>query len=70
MPLIFEAIYENGVLKPIAPLTLQEREIVRVCIETSANWVEETRGIIGWKGDPEVLRRLALASEFDLEDEA
>jgi predicted DNA-binding antitoxin AbrB/MazE fold protein len=69
MPLTFEAIYENGVLKPAVPLPLKEQEKVRVSIQTSANWVEETRGIIGWKGDPEELRRLALAPEFDLEEE-
>jgi predicted DNA-binding antitoxin AbrB/MazE fold protein len=69
MPLTFEAIYENGVLKPVEPLPLKEHEKVRVTIQTPVNWVEETAGIIGWKGDPETLRRLALAPEFDLEEE-
>jgi predicted DNA-binding antitoxin AbrB/MazE fold protein len=69
MPLTFEAIYENGVLKPVEPLPLKEHEKVRVTIQTPVTWVEETAGIIGWKGDPEALRRLALAPEFDLEEE-
>lgn len=69
MPLTFEAIYENGVLKPVEPLPLQEHDKVWLTLQTPASWVEETRGIIGWEGDPEALRRLALAPEFDLEEE-
>jgi predicted DNA-binding antitoxin AbrB/MazE fold protein len=46
MPLTFEAIYENGVLKPVEPLPLKEQEKVRVIIQTPVNWVEETYGII------------------------
>ncbi len=68
MPLTFDAIYEDGVLKPAQPLPLQEHEKVRLTLQPAANWVEETYGIIGWKGDPEELRRLALAPEFDLEE--
>lgn len=70
MSLTFEAVYENGVLKPVQPLPLKEHEKVRVTVQTSASWVEETRGIIGWKGDPEELRRLAVVPELDLEEEA
>jgi predicted DNA-binding antitoxin AbrB/MazE fold protein len=69
MPLTFEAIYENGVLKPVEPLPLKEEERVRVTIQPMANWIAETYGIIGWKGDPEELRRLVLAPKFDLEEE-
>ena len=32
-------------------------------------FLEETYGILGWKGDPAELRCLALAPELDLEDE-
>jgi predicted DNA-binding antitoxin AbrB/MazE fold protein len=70
MSLTFEAIYENGVLKPIEPLPLKEHDRVRVTIQPATSWVEETYGIIGWQGDPEELRRLALAPEFDLEEES
>jgi hypothetical protein len=34
MPLTFEAIYENGVLKPAQPLPLKEHDKVRVTIES------------------------------------
>jgi predicted DNA-binding antitoxin AbrB/MazE fold protein len=69
MPLTVEAICENGVLKPAEPLPLKEREKVRLTIEPPTNRVQETFGILGWKGDPEELRRLAVHPEFDLEEE-
>jgi predicted DNA-binding antitoxin AbrB/MazE fold protein len=69
MALTVEATYENGVLKPAQPLPLKENERVRITIEPKKNWVEETYGICGWKGDPEELRRLALSPEFDLPEE-
>jgi predicted DNA-binding antitoxin AbrB/MazE fold protein len=69
MAVSVDAIYENGVLKPSQPLPFQEREQVHVTVEPKASWVEETYGILGWKGDPAELRCLALAPELDLEDE-
>ncbi len=69
MTLTVEAVYENGVLKPSQPLPVQEHERVRITVEARTNWVEETYGILGWKGDPAELRRLALSPELDLEDE-
>jgi predicted DNA-binding antitoxin AbrB/MazE fold protein len=48
-----EAIVENGLLRPMQPLPLKENEQVR-------NWVRESYGLCGWKGDAEELRRLAL----------
>lgn len=68
MSLTFEAIYEDGVLKPVEPLSLKEHDRVRVTIQLAASWVEETYGIIAWHGDPEELRRLAIAPQFDLEE--
>jgi predicted DNA-binding antitoxin AbrB/MazE fold protein len=68
MPLTVEAIYENGVLKPTGPLPLKEHEKVRITIEPLTNWVQETYGILGWKGSPEELRRLALHPDLDLEE--
>jgi predicted DNA-binding antitoxin AbrB/MazE fold protein len=69
MTLNFEATYENGVLKPAAPLPLKENEKVEVTVRSKSNWVAETYGILGWKGDPEELRHLALSPEWDLEEE-
>jgi predicted DNA-binding antitoxin AbrB/MazE fold protein len=68
MSFTVEARYENGVLKPAQPLPLREHEEVRITIQPKANWVQETYGICGWKGDPEELRRLAVAPDLDLEE--
>jgi hypothetical protein len=38
--------------------------------EFTSNWVQETYGIGGWKGDPEELRRLAVYPDLDLEEES
>jgi predicted DNA-binding antitoxin AbrB/MazE fold protein len=70
MPYNVEATYENGTLKLAQPLPLKEHERVQVTVQPLTSWVEETYGILGWTGAPEELRRLALAPEFDLEDEA
>jgi len=40
MAITFEAVYENGVLKPTQPLALKEHEKVRVTVETELSWVE------------------------------
>jgi predicted DNA-binding antitoxin AbrB/MazE fold protein len=70
MAITVEAVYENGVLKPAQPLPLQEHEHVRVTIQVGESPLLRAYGIMGWEGDPEVLRRLALSPTFDLEDES
>jgi predicted DNA-binding antitoxin AbrB/MazE fold protein len=70
MPLSVEAIYENGVLKPVQPLPLQEQQKVRLVIHAPSNWVHETAGMIPWTGDHETLRRLAEDAEFDPQESA
>ncbi len=65
MSRIFEAIYENGVLKPAQPLPLKEHEKVRITIQPATSWVEETAGLIQWKGTPEELQRFAEDPELD-----
>jgi predicted DNA-binding antitoxin AbrB/MazE fold protein len=61
----FEAIYEDGVLKPSQPLPLKEHERVRVTIHPASNWVTETAGIIRWTGPPEELRQFAEDPELE-----
>ena len=61
----FEATYEGGVLKPAQPLPLKEHERVRVTIQPATNWVDETAGLIQWKGTPEELRKFAEDPELD-----
>ncbi len=59
MILTVEAIYENGVLKPIQPLPLKEHEKVRITVAPERTWAERTAGMLQWTGDPEVPRRIA-----------
>lgn len=65
-----EATYENGVLKPISALPLQEQEKVTVTVEPLANWAERTRGIVEWTGDPEELERFAMDPALDPQESA
>lgn len=66
MAIVVDATYENGVLRPAEPLPLGEREKVRITIEPEVNWVERTYGMLRWKGDPEILRRVAEDDEFGI----
>jgi predicted DNA-binding antitoxin AbrB/MazE fold protein len=65
MPLTVEAIYENGVLKPLQPLPLEEHEKVRIRIETVTTWAERTAGMMGWKGSAEQAEYFANSAELD-----
>ncbi len=65
MPFTVEAVYENGVLKPIQPLPLKEHQQVRITIQPRTNWVQETYGILGWKGSAELAERFAADPELD-----
>ncbi len=65
-PLVVEAIYENGVLKPARPLPLKEQEKVRIVIESELSCAERTAGMLQWTGDPEILRRIAQDPEFGI----
>ena len=63
MPITIDATYENGVLKPEAPLNLEEKARVRVTIEEPkatvvadddpTGWKAAERFIGMWKGAPE-----------------
>jgi predicted DNA-binding antitoxin AbrB/MazE fold protein len=70
MTLTVEAVYENGVLKPVQPLPLPEHAQVRVTIEPAENWVQATAGMFGWQGTSEELRYFALDPELDPEESA
>ncbi len=68
MSITFEAVYEDGVLKPAAPLPLKEHDRVRVTVEPSESWADRTYGMCAWEGDLEELRRLAV-EEIDQDEE-
>jgi predicted DNA-binding antitoxin AbrB/MazE fold protein len=66
MAITVEAVYEEGVLKPVTPLALAEHEKVRVTIEPGTTWAERTAGMLQWTGDPEILRQIAEDDEFGI----
>jgi predicted DNA-binding antitoxin AbrB/MazE fold protein len=66
MAITIEATYENGVLKPLQPLPLQEHEKVKVTVHTGISVAEQTAGMLKWTGDPEVLRQIAEEDEFGI----
>jgi predicted DNA-binding antitoxin AbrB/MazE fold protein len=63
MPISFEAVYEDGVLKPTSPLRLKDKTVVRLTLE-SPSWVEKSAGIMGWTGSTEFAER--IATDIDL----
>jgi len=68
MAIVVEATYENGVLKPAEPLPLGEHEKVRITVDTALSRVRATYGLLGWTGDAETVRRVALDPEFSIEE--
>jgi predicted DNA-binding antitoxin AbrB/MazE fold protein len=50
MPLTVEAVYENGVLRPIQPLPLQEHEKVSITIQPTTSPPRKTAGMVPWTG--------------------
>jgi predicted DNA-binding antitoxin AbrB/MazE fold protein len=66
MSLEVQATYENGVLKPDEPLPLEERQRVKVTVHEETSRIRRSYGLIGWTGDPEILRKMAEDDEFGL----
>lgn len=67
MAVTVEAVYENGVLRPSAPLPWKEGERVRVEVSSLDSPLLKGYGIIGWKGTAEELDR--LLAEVELEED-
>jgi predicted DNA-binding antitoxin AbrB/MazE fold protein len=66
MPIKFEAIYENEVLKLTKPLPLQEHEKVEGTIQSGQSLARRTAGMIPWSGDAATLEQIATDPEFGL----
>jgi predicted DNA-binding antitoxin AbrB/MazE fold protein len=64
MPFEVEAVYEGGVLKPVRPLPLEDHQRVKVVVQEETSLARRSYGLIGWQGDLEVLRKIALDPEF------
>jgi predicted DNA-binding antitoxin AbrB/MazE fold protein len=74
MNITVEAVYEDGVLKPIEALPLGERDRVRVTVHTpttppeAQDVVAEGYGLLKWSGDAATLDRLIMDAEFGPEE--
>ncbi len=68
MSIVVDAIYEDGVLKPVEPLPLAEHEKVQITVNTALGRVRATAGVLGWTGDAETIERIALDPEFGIEE--
>ncbi len=64
MSIEIQAIYENGVLKPEQPLPLAEHQRVTVIVQDKPSVARSAYGAIGWKGDVDVVRKIASETEF------
>jgi predicted DNA-binding antitoxin AbrB/MazE fold protein len=68
MSIEIEATYEGGILKPDHPLPLEEHQRVKLVVEQDTSRARANYGIIGWKGDPEILRKIAIEPEFGVQE--
>jgi predicted DNA-binding antitoxin AbrB/MazE fold protein len=64
MGLEIEATYENGVLMPDHPLPLSEHQRVKVTVQEETSHSQRSYGLMGWTGDPEVVRKIAEDDRF------
>lgn len=58
-----EAVYQDGVLKPLSPLKLKEHERVRITVEGEKSVVRATSGIFSGLDD-NTISEIALSPEF------
>lgn len=68
MSLQIEATYEDGVLKLDEVPPLKEHERVIVTIRPQASRTRQSYGLIGWTGDPQVLRHIAEDDECGVQE--
>jgi predicted DNA-binding antitoxin AbrB/MazE fold protein len=64
MAITFEAVYENGVLKPTEPLPWKDGERVHVAVSAIDSPILKAHGIMGFKGTAEEAEYLALAPDL------
>jgi predicted DNA-binding antitoxin AbrB/MazE fold protein len=70
MAITVEAVYEDGVLKPVQLLPLQEHERVQITVTSTASRVRRTAGLIGWAGSQENADFVAMSPELDPQESA
>jgi len=66
MTIEITATYENGVLRLDQPLPLDEKQRVRVTVETEKSRAEQSYGLLGWTGDPKLVEQAALDPDLGI----
>lgn len=66
MDIVIDAVFEDGVLKPAAPLPLEERDRVTLTIRPATSLAQQTAGMIPWSGEISDLERIACDPEFGI----
>ena len=68
MSISVEAIYQNGILRPLQPLPYPDGEKVSIDVRSLESPLLKAYGIMGWKGTSEELDRLLAEIESDEDD--
>ena len=64
MAITIEAVYENGVLRPLQPLPWKEGERLRIAVSSLDSPILKAYGIMGFQGTAAEAEHLALGPEF------
>jgi predicted DNA-binding antitoxin AbrB/MazE fold protein len=68
MTLTVEAVYLNGVLKPVTPLPFKDQERVQITIHAAVSRVRQSAGLIGWTGSQEDADFAAMSPETEVQE--
>jgi predicted DNA-binding antitoxin AbrB/MazE fold protein len=66
MAITIDAIYENGLLRPLGPLPLVDNARVRITVDSDKTWADATAGMVPRPADVSVLEEIALGADFEL----
>ena len=65
MSITIEAVYEDGVLKPVRALPLVEHQMVEITVKAVPSRVRQTAGLMGWTGSQEDADFITTSPELD-----
>ena len=66
MPISIEAVFQNGVLRPLEPLPLADNARVRITVDSDKTWADATAGMVPRPSDVSVLEEIAMGADFEL----
>jgi len=68
MTITIDAVFENGILRPLKPPPVPDGQRVRLTLEAIPSLTQQTAGMVKWTGDSEELQRFMEDPQFDLEN--